>query len=167
MWSNEARIRFPEEEVPSPRLQPMVLWISGQPGDGKSELGVQLERRGVPLFLTDYFVMALPDWCEDAFIVGHYNECGVNAVDAFLDRMVEQQRAAAMAKLFLDPERGFRPAGPLSVIEGYMPLEIQRRVMAELEASGCYVWVVMRPAQLDVVRLPGNWRRGSSPGSRT
>ena len=128
-----------------PDEQPTVLWVSGAPNFGKSHVSKLLTKEsGVVSFRTDNFIVRLPDWCEDDQLLKEWNKHGRRNIGAFLDRVVRHKKTGYLAGKMLDKTHGFTPGPGLSIIEGYMPISIQDKVMATLETRGCFVWVVVR-----------------------
>ncbi len=145
------------------KVKPVVLWISGQPGEGKSTLSLWV--RGLAeseRYTTDSFVCSLPKRWPGNPIAEAASEFTPDRIGVFLDRMVKNGKGPEIAELLCDPENGFSPdasAGAISIIEGYMPLAIQKQVMQSLECSGFRVWVAASRQQFeDVLKIPENWR---------
>ena len=143
------QLRLRNETERGSSVDQSILWVSGKPGDGKSTLAKQIaESLGLQPFKTDHFVSTLHTWCPDPYIARLSQEYGTTRIGQLLDRLHKEDRAADIEKLMLDEKNGFVATGPLSIIEGYMPLNVQRRIAKALETHGLRVWIAMRRQHL-------------------
>jgi hypothetical protein len=126
-----------------------ILWISGESGYGKSHLAALLEGLSASVFDTDQFVAGLPQWCKDADVAHKAAASCPQDIGGFFEAMVAEKKASYIAQLLLDPEHGIRVSSELLVVVGYLPLIVQYKVIAALEARGVFVWVTMRSEQYD------------------
>jgi hypothetical protein len=137
------------------KVKPVVIWISGAPGHGKSSLSKLLPQKP---FSTDRFVVALPKWCEDVKLCEVWERHGSRRIGEFLDWSTTHGYSSYIAGKMLDESCGFVPNETLSVIEGYTPVVIQNKVAAALEVQGCIVWFAMRFDQYNIIKGVRNWR---------
>ena len=150
-----------EEESP---LEPSVLWISGLPSSGKSAFGNMLRRIlhvdacGF-LFSTDQWVRTLRQHCQDEHVVMESERYGAAKIGTFLDKAVKDGKGDVISQALLETIKSrMSPEPTLLVIEGYMHMSIQRRIMDVLQQEGFHVWVATRPQMLDGISKAQNWR---------
>ena len=131
----------PTDAQSEARLDPVVLWISGAGGTGKSTLATMLRKYRLQVFQTDSFFWLLRNWCPDKEIVDAINRFGHEDIGEFQRHMESQGKSQALAELLLDPVHGLNIRQELCVVEGYLRPGIQRLVNAELRRRGCRVWM--------------------------
>lgn len=138
-------------------LSPIVIWVSGRGAEGKSTVGELLGKRRIPLFDIDEFVLRLHRWYDDPYLYEKMVEFLPMRIGCFLRQLVDEGKQELLLELFFNPQHGFQSKSPICAIVGYMPYPLQRRIVAELEARGAYVWLAARPEQLDFVMQNGKW----------
>ena len=141
-------------------LKPVVIWLSGRPGQGKTTLARILECSGMTVFKTDEWLNNLPSWCPDAAVAQKITEFGPGAIGECVDHhcLPEFDRSDDFAKWFLDPNHGFTPGRFITLIEGYMHSKIQLSVVRKLEAEGTRVWMAINIRDLETFATKSNWR---------
>ena len=138
-------------------IEPIVLWISGKGGLGKSIFGQQLKSKQIPVFESDKFIIELEDWCQDIPLVGDYCEFAQEKIGCWLNLIVERGLADRFVELFFNQEHGFRVHAPICVIEGFMPYSLQLQIVKRIESAGCRVWIASGLEQLERLGKGQDW----------
>ena len=126
-------------------MEPVVVYISGKPGDGKSTIGKLVDEKQIPVFHTDVFFNNLKKSCPSILrqIVDEHDL--IDDIDMFLNEVVEKNQVIFLMRMLLNKwDEWFNPTDFISVIEGYLPNHMSKLLLHGLKEKGYRVWEMKR-----------------------
>jgi len=124
------------------KVRPTVVWVSGRSKTGKTAFAKLLSKMGVRIFSTDSCVRGLARWCPEYDVKQKAKESVPARIGRFWDWVLEEKGEDYLASLLLNPLHGFNPDSEISIIEGYVPLLAQRKVIEVLtKQKNFWVWI--------------------------
>jgi broad-specificity NMP kinase len=122
-------------------IKPVVIYISGNPHDGKSTVSYLIENKQIYTFHTDEFFTKLKNSCPKSIqhLVNKHNL--IDDIGIFLNKVLKENQVKELMTMLLDT---FNPIDSISVIEGYLPNHMREVLLYDLRERGFYVWIMER-----------------------